>query len=349
MNLVHKNKTPLGFAAENGDKKLVEFLLEEGADVNITNKNPEAEPPILAAVRAGSRKALEVLVKAGADVNVQCSSPHPYGVTTPLLQTIICGKAKCLSVLIDAGAEVNFRGGERPPLHKAAQYGDIKCLKVLLQAGVDLNDRDNSGRTPVLTATGFAKRKCLNLLLELGADVNISDEVGLTLLIYAAAVGLGSGVVLSLVKAGADVNAVSSMGGTYKSPLFSATFSKDLQSVRLLLRNGAKINIRDDRGRNSLTLSFRHKGRKSQTLQKLLHAAGETLDPTIVPEAAENDITEYFQDLTKNLNFKHLCREAIREHLVDLDPHEHLFGRIPQLELPSVLTEYLLYNCSLDS
>lgn len=45
---------------------------------------------------------------------------------------------------------------------------------------------------------------------------------------------------------------------------------------------------------------------------------------------------------------KHLCRDAIRKHLIELDPHQHLFGRIPQLGLPSLLTRYLLYNVSLD-
>ena len=52
-----------------------------------------------------------------------------------------------------------------------------------------------------------------------------------------------------------------------------------------------------------------------------------------------------FEDLRFNL--KHLCREAIRKHLLLLDPHEHLFGRVPQLGLPKLLREYLLFRMSL--
>ena len=50
-----------------------------------------------------------------------------------------------------------------------------------------------------------------------------------------------------------------------------------------------------------------------------------------------------------NLRFdlKHLCREAIRKHLLELDLHTHLFGRIPKLGLPKPLTEYLLFRMSL--
>ena len=87
-----------------------------------------------------------------------------------------------------------------------------------------------------------------------------------------------------------------------------------------------------------------------------LYAAGETVDgPTVPTEyrfcrnraVIQTNIPEYFTELKENLDLKHLCREAIRKHLIYLDPHEHLFGRIPQLGLPSLVTEFL-YDCSLD-
>ena len=50
----------------------------------------------------------------------------------------------------------------------------------------------------------------------------------------------------------------------------------------------------------------------------------------------------------KELTLMELSIEAIRNHLLKLDPHTHLFGRVPKLGLPSLLTEYLLYGASLD-
>ena len=47
-------------------------------------------------------------------------------------------------------------------------------------------------------------------------------------------------------------------------------------------------------------------------------------------------------------NLKHLCREAIREHLLHLDQHENLFQRVPRLGLPALLQSYLLYWQTLD-
>ena len=59
-------------------------------------------------------------------------------------------------------------------------------------------------------------------------------------------------------------------------------------------------------------------------------------------------MADYLPQIQIKFNLKHLCREAIRKHLLKLDPHTHLFDRVPRLGLPSLLTEYLLYDMSLD-
>ena len=49
----------------------------------------------------------------------------------------------------------------------------------------------------------------------------------------------------------------------------------------------------------------------------------------------------------QSLSLKHICRMKIREHLLHLDPHTHLFGRVPRLGVPAALTDYLLFNMSI--
>ena len=61
------------------------------------------------------------------------------------------------------------------------------------------------------------------------------------------------------------------------------------------------------------------------------------------------NVADYLPQIQTKLNLKHLCREAIRKHLLKLDPHTHLFYRVPSLGLPSLLVEYLLYDMSLDA
>ena len=77
----------------------------------------------------------------------------------------------------------------------------------------------------------------------------------------------------------------------------------------------------------------------------ILCAAGETIDET------RFDIPNYLKELnveSSKMNLSHICREAVRKHLINIDPHENLFHRVPKLGLPSALQKYLLYNVSRD-
>ena len=47
------------------------------------------------------------------------------------------------------------------------------------------------------------------------------------------------------------------------------------------------------------------------------------------------------------LRLKPICRMTIREHLLHLDLHTHLFDRVQKLDLPAALRDYLLFNMSL--
>ena len=79
----------------------------------------------------------------------------------------------------------------------------------------------------------------------------------------------------------------------------------------------------------------------------LLYAAGETIDRT-TDVLRKVSISEYLLQKELQLCLKHVCRNATRKHMITLDPQSQLCNRIPQLGLQPSLTEYLLYNMSLD-
>ena len=88
----------------------------------------------------------------------------------------------------------------------------------------------------------------------------------------------------------------------------------------------------------------------------LLYAAGEMVnDPVSLChhnyQVSSSDLCDLLEELKfeeEKLELKHICREAIRKHLLKLDPHLNLFGRIPRLGLPNALNMYLLFNVSLE-
>ena len=71
----------------------------------------------------------------------------------------------------------------------------------------------------------------------------------------------------------------------------------------------------------------------------MLFAAGERLKDGKIPE--------FLIPTEQQLCLKHLARQAIRDHLIDINCNTHLFHRVSLLGLPSSMTNYLLYDVCL--
>ena len=93
-------------------------------------------------------------------------------------------------------------------------------------------------------------------------------------------------------------------------------------------------------------------GVPTEDVLSLLHAAGETTDGTAyyefsISSATYRNVIDFPECLRERLStdtLRETCREAIRKHLLDINPHLNLFMRIPQLGLPTRLAHYLLYD-----
>ena len=220
-----------------------------------------------------------------------------------------------------------------------------------------MNKGDYYGMPPLVSAVERNQEACMHLLIKSGADVNRRADDGRTALMHGAE--KHHRYVKRLLSAGADVDMVSDTNCFdvhYTTALRNATWICGIGRVRLILKAGARINHRDELGRNCLEFSVTLplEKEKLKGIQMLLYAAGETLGPTVkgkdmfTGNTVQIEIPEYLKELKENLSLKHLCREAIRKHLIDLDPHEHLFERIPQLGLPYTLEKHMLYYCDIN-
>ena len=158
-----------------------------------------------------------------------------------------------------------------------------------------------------------------------------------------------------LIQQGADVN----ISHNYlSSPLiFTVSYwvnHNTLQCLKLLLQAGAHVNRIDYREKNALTVHFTGRKPVNERVVLLLCAAGETLKVRITDglplrldkNYSDVEIPNHILYKTSHLELKHMCREEIRKHLLELSP-VNLFTRAPRLGFPSVLTSYILYDVSL--
>jgi hypothetical protein len=135
-------------AAQKGDLKLVQDLLEKGAEVNAGDEH--GRTALMAASEEGRLDVVKLLQEQGADVNARDET----GVTAVM---------------------------------KACANGHLGVVKELLKGGTNVNTKDYEGATPLMWASQYGHAEVVRLLLEKGAGVNVKDYDGVTALKAASA------------------------------------------------------------------------------------------------------------------------------------------------------------------
>ena len=220
---------------------------------------------------------------------------------TPLMYASHRSEEVVVSFLIKKGAKVNAKNREG---RTALMYSGGDSTKFLINAGADVNAKDNEGRTPLMYATywhGYGSEesgKLVDLLIKNKANVNAKDNKGNTALIYACRNSssglfdiLNPNIVNLLIRAGANINEVNKEDGntallyaiyTYIEAAFYWGWDKPeldnetlptFETIKLLINNGANVNIRNKEGETPLSLS---KGYPE--LNKLLKGSGAYLE-----------------------------------------------------------------------
>jgi ankyrin repeat protein len=170
----------------------------------------------------------------------------------------------------------------------AIRNADVRALRKLLDDGADVNARDAEGDTPLILASFYATPACVELLIEKGADVNAANKAGVTALIRAATDYEKTRL---LVAAGANVRVRTSLGNT---PLIlAARRAGNARTVQLLLERGADATERDDAG-VSPVLSGAASG-DVETLRLLLDAGAKVDDFPRSNEPSFADIAAGFR------------------------------------------------------
>ncbi|PRP79501.1 ankyrin repeat protein [Planoprotostelium fungivorum] len=232
---------------------------------NMQGRSPDNDLDV--AVVAGDLERVRAAVQRGANVN-----------RGALHRAIAINRPEIVRWLLSNGAHPETKiGNHESPIHTASFFGHIDLIRLLIeeqkvnlwerntegmtslmlavynnhlpsaeyliQAGANVHDNEPFGSTPLIISAQKGYQEMTDMLLRHGALSTARDARGRTALHFAACTS--TGIVRSLVEAGAPVNAVN---GSKESPLHYAAFHNQKESIEFLISRGAQVNITSSGG-----------------------------------------------------------------------------------------------------
>ena len=259
LSKLRSKEAQLVEAATRGESDRVRALLDEGADIEATDKGRTA---LMTAAKCGYTQIVQLLLNSGADVNARGWGMTALGFAAKRDETI-----DIVKLLLDYDADINLKGSKFP-LHVAAKEYCVAVLQLLIDRGADIEGADMFGRTALHLAAIWGNERSARLLIENGAAIEAKTLLGEAVLFSAVCSG-SSSVVKLLLEKGANVEAIGSIGFT---PLHEAARFGTADIARILLEYGAKTDVQDTNGRTPLQVA---EGRGSKDVIKVLRAAEE--------------------------------------------------------------------------
>jgi ankyrin repeat protein len=163
--------------------------------------------------------------------------------------------------LFEPGSRLSADGARRGhPLHWAALQNQVESVETLVDRGMAVDDRDEEGRTPLMTAAAFGSVEVAELLLVRGADAKARDTANGDTPLHFAALSGGVAVAKLLIAHGAEIGAGSAPACA--TPLHYAAVFGQLRMIEFLVANGADPNVRDIEGMGP----FQYASRRNRTL-----------------------------------------------------------------------------------
>jgi ankyrin repeat protein len=227
--------TSLQAASFGGYEKVVEMLLDRGADINI--QGGFYGNAFQAASYSGNAQVVQILLDRGADIYIQGGF---YG--NSLQAASHAGHMELVKMLLGRGIDVNLQGGKYgSALLAASQAGHEDVVQTLLDRGVDVNLQGDVYGNALQAASRGGYEKIVQILLGQSAEINTAEgECGNAL--QAAIIGGHEKVVQMLLDQGADVNI---QGGFYGNALQAASFYCGHEKiVQDLIDRGAVVSGR---------------------------------------------------------------------------------------------------------
>lgn len=228
---VEKNGGSVLHAAVRANQvEIVRYLLENKA--NKMGRGKFTETPLHSASEHNHHECAQLLLEDGILVDALRGEERRE---TALHMASVNGYVETVTLLLKHSADPNAKNKRlETPLHLGAKCLCPKVMKALIDHGSDVDSPDCEGRPPLHFAINSNQKggtACMQVLIDKGADLNKGDDSGLTALHLAA-------------------------------------LNRKQHRVKLLIRNGADLCMRNKSGKSALNFVMKYVPNSLKTIEE---------------------------------------------------------------------------------
>ena len=246
-------------AVKSGNIPFLKLIIKNGADINRKCWFDVEQTPLAAAMFMGedgiNADMVEFLAENGADLD-EVFELGEETFTNALNVSITSDRPDITEILLSYGANPNYRDPSGRTSLVYAVVTNEEILRMLLAHGADPNIADKNKRTPLMLAALDVGTEpgIMEALIAYGADINAQDEDGMTALLWVVggrdrSPGL---MMASLIRTGGIRAEGWQLWFGLVAVYAALKRGAQLDSIRLLVRNGADVNIADNKGVNAM-------------------------------------------------------------------------------------------------
>jgi ankyrin repeat protein len=260
--------------------KMLKLLLQKGADPNVKDKTGET-PLKIAQFRNDKLSQQQVKI---LDEIVRILKPITIeNMTEKLFHAVDKNDLKKIEFLLSKGADINSQNENNENLlYYSIMKKNKKIYEYLIQKGADINVINHDNYSPLFAAIFTENYELVELLLRKNVDLDINDALGNSILHISCKL-CNEKLILLFLNESIDINIKNYIGETPLHILISSVISsynpkKNYMKVfKLLLKNGANPNIKDEADETPLKIAQFRNDKLSQEQIKILDEIVKTL------------------------------------------------------------------------
>lgn len=251
--LTHDGRTYIFWAAYRNNLEMMRFLVEKGANTNITDSHGYSIANFAAVTGQVNPELYDLCFMYGA--NFKKDTNHD-GANVLLLVTPFAKNYDIIQYFLSKGVSLEDTDANGNGIFSyAAKAGNIPIMKRLLKEGIDPKRTSTKGENAIIFASRGLRRKTNTLetfkyLVSLGITPNVTTTEGETPLHSLASKSEDIAVFKYFVGEGVNVNQVDKDGNT---ALLNASYRNNEDVIRYLAEYTKNINSQNKEGHSALT------------------------------------------------------------------------------------------------